>query len=206
MFLQSIASSQTSRTSSLRLSTAPPILTPTCLTPTPSSSHPLLPLSIPSPSSQPSRQPDHPITVVLKTLSTASTGTDSFNATNSAFGPDNGLRCGINSCDRLVEFGASYCDNAYARPSNLRHSLKPSSYYKGLYIFFYDSRCMINERPSATLMRWVLIFSFFRTAREAHMATRMADEDPRQAGELLQTDHWVISDGRISGGLAVGSY
>ncbi|KAA1112108.1 hypothetical protein PGT21_023028 [Puccinia graminis f. sp. tritici] len=61
----------------------------------------------------------------------ASTGIDPFNATNSAFGPDNGLRGGINGYDSLVVFGASYCDNAHARPSNLRHSLKPSPYYKG---------------------------------------------------------------------------
>ncbi|OAV87803.1 hypothetical protein PTTG_09859 [Puccinia triticina 1-1 BBBD Race 1] len=61
----------------------------------------------------------------------SSTGIDPFNATHSAFGPDNGLRGGINGYDSLVVFGASYCDNAHARPANLRHSLKPSPYYKG---------------------------------------------------------------------------
>ncbi|KAA1075756.1 hypothetical protein PGT21_000371 [Puccinia graminis f. sp. tritici] len=187
MFLQSIASSQTCRTSSLRLSTAPPILTPTRLTPTPSSSHPLLPLSIPSPSSQPSRQPDHPITVVLKTLSTASTGTDSFNATNSAFGPDNGLRCGINSCDRLVGFGASYCDNAYARPSNLRHSLKPSSYYKATVHNSNLCGSGLGSERHTWLPEWPI---------------RILDK----RASFYRLTIWVISDGRISGGLAVGSY
>ncbi|KNE87361.1 hypothetical protein PSTG_19254, partial [Puccinia striiformis f. sp. tritici PST-78] len=62
----------------------------------------------------------------------SSTGLEPFNATNSAFGPDNGLRGGVNGYDSLVVFGASYCDNAHARPANLHHSLKPAPYYKGM--------------------------------------------------------------------------
>ncbi|PLW55130.1 hypothetical protein PCANC_05312 [Puccinia coronata f. sp. avenae] len=61
----------------------------------------------------------------------ASAGLDPFNATNSAFGPDNGLRGGINGYDSLVVFGASYCDNAHVRPANLHRTLKPLPYYKG---------------------------------------------------------------------------
>ncbi|KNZ57024.1 uncharacterized protein VP01_225g7 [Puccinia sorghi] len=92
--------------------------------------------------------------------STASTGLDPFNATNSAFGPDNGLRGGVNGYDSLVVFGASYCDNAHARPSNLRRSLKPPPYYKGrwsnglgeLIAFFFGAGAQHGE--STTLVNY----------------------------------------------------
>ncbi|KAH9818241.1 hypothetical protein DFH28DRAFT_959856 [Melampsora americana] len=46
-------------------------------------------------------------------------------------GPDNGLRGGINGYDSLVVFGASYCDNAHARPALYEASLKRPPYFKG---------------------------------------------------------------------------
>lgn len=62
----------------------------------------------------------------------SSDGLDPFNRTDPTYSiPDDGRRGGSNGYDSLIVFGASYCDNAHARPSNLRYSLKPPPYYKG---------------------------------------------------------------------------
>lgn len=51
---------------------------------------------------------------------------------NGSLGPDNGLRGGLNGYDSLIVFGASYCDNAHARPAEYASSLRPPPYFKGL--------------------------------------------------------------------------
>lgn len=74
-------------------------------------------------------------------------GFDPFNISNTDFGPDNGLRGGANGYDSLIVFGASYCDDAHARPPNFRQSLKPPPYYKGRWTNGY----VWNEYLSAVI-------------------------------------------------------